>query len=98
MDLLKLLLVASSIVIPAVMVYLKSKSKRLQMIFNVVAVLSTIIFGSIASTSIYQIIRDDKVFMTTIHGIFLNPLFLMTGGYLGVFVIYRLLLLVFDES
>ncbi len=34
------------------------------------AVISSIVFGSIAATSIYQIIVDDAVFMTTIHAVF----------------------------
>ena len=67
------------------------------MIFNIIAVISTLIFGNIAATSIYQILIDNAVFMTTIHGIFLNPYFLIAGGYLGVFIIYRLMVLTWDE-
>lgn len=97
-DILKTLLVVSSIVVPVVMLYLKHKISVFKLIFNIVAVISTIIFGSIASTSIYQIIVDDAVFMTTIHAIFLNPVFLMTGAYLGVFIIYRLMMLTLEEK
>ena len=97
MDILKFLLVIATIFVPAVMLYLSSKSDKLQMVFNIVAVISTIIFGSITSTSIYQIIIDDEVFMTTIHAIFLNPVFLVTGGYLGAFIIYRLIMLSLQE-
>ena len=93
MERLKFLLVASTVIVPAIMLFLSSKSDKLQLIFNIIAVLSIIIFGSITSTSIYQIILDDEVFMTTIHAIFLNPAFLITGGYLGAFVIYRLMML-----
>lgn len=67
------------------------------MIFNIIAVISTLIFGNIAATSIYQILIDNAVFMTAIHGIFLNPYFLIAGGYLGVFIIYRLMVLTWDE-
>ncbi|MFJ8099380.1 transposase [Lysinibacillus sp. NPDC096212] len=94
---MKILLVTSSIVVPVVMVYLQHKSDKFKMIFNIVAVISTIIFGSIASTTIYQIIVDDAVFMTTIHAIFLNPFFLVTGAYLGVFIIYRLMIMALEE-
>jgi len=79
------------------MLYLQHKSDKFKMIFNIVAVISTIIFGSIASTTIYQIIVDDTVFMTTIHAIFLNPFFLVTGAYLGVFFIYRLIIMALEE-
>ncbi|MGE8004025.1 transposase [Lysinibacillus sp. NPDC093216] len=94
---MKILLVTSSIVVPSVMVYLQHKSDKFKMIFNIVAVISTIIFGSIASTTIYQIIVDDAVLMTTIHAIFLNPFFLVTGAYLGVFIIYRLMIMALEE-
>lgn len=94
---MKILLVISSIVVPAIMLYLQYKSVKFKMIFNVVAALSTIIFGSIASTSIYQIIVDDAVFMTTIHALFLNSYFMGVGAYIGVFLIYRLMLLTVEE-
>ncbi|MFJ7979327.1 transposase [Lysinibacillus xylanilyticus] len=94
---MKILLVSSSIVVPMVMLYLHHKSDKFKKIFNIVAVISAIIFGSIASTTIYQIIVDDAVFMTTIHAIFLNPFFLVTGAYLGIFIIYRLMILALEE-
>lgn len=61
------------------------------------AVLALIIFGGIASTGIYQMIVDDEVFMTTIHGLFLNKVFLATGAYVGAFVIFRLMKLTIEE-
>ncbi len=94
---MKLLLVISSIIGPALMLYLTRKSKTFNTIFTVGAVIAAIIFGSIASTSVYQIIIDNAVFMTAIHAIFLNPAFLITGGYLGIFIIYRLIKLALDE-
>ncbi|MEG0383230.1 hypothetical protein [Solibacillus cecembensis] len=94
---MKFLLVISSIVVPVVMLYLQHKSDSFRTIFNIVAIISIIIFGSLASTSIYQVIIDDAVFMTTIHGLFLNPVFLVTGAYLGTFVIYRLMMLTLEE-
>lgn len=95
---LKLLFILSSIVVPVIMLLLQYKSNIARLLWNVSAVLALIIFGSIASTSIYQIIVDGAVFMTTIHAIFLNPLFLAVGAYLGVFMIYRLMLLTWIEK
>jgi len=80
------------------MLLLQNKSKIARTAFNVLAVLATIIFGGIASTSIYQIIVDDAVFMTTIHAIFLNNLFLVTGAYIGIYMLYRLLLWTWEEK
>ncbi|MBZ5751909.1 transposase [Metabacillus rhizolycopersici] len=94
---MKILLVVSSIAFPILMFFLQNHRKIFRMIFNITAVISTLIFGNIAATSIYQILIDNAVFMTTIHGIFLNPYFLITGGYLGVFIIYRLMVLTWDE-
>ncbi|WKT78913.1 transposase [Lysinibacillus fusiformis] len=75
------------IVIPALMVYLQQKSDKVRLVFNALGVVSAILFGYIAATSITQIILEDVVFMTTIHAVFLNPIFLLTGAYLGLFFI-----------
>jgi heme/copper-type cytochrome/quinol oxidase subunit 3 len=94
---MKILLVIASISFPIVMYYIQNKSKKFQIVFNIIAVISAIIFGNIASASIFQILIDNAVFMTSIHGIFLNPFFLITGAYLGVFIVCRLLILTIDE-
>lgn len=94
---MKVFLVIASISFPIIMFYLQNKNMKFQFLFNFIAVISAIIFGSIAATSIFQILMDNAVFMTAIHGIFLNPFFLITGAYLGVFIIYRLLILTMDE-
>ena len=95
---MKILLVISSIVVPLIMVLLRKKISKSALVFNILAVIFVIIFGSIASTSIYQIIIDDSVFMTKIHGLFLNELFLISGAYIGVFTIYRLMILTLNEK
>lgn len=79
------------------MLYLKIRSKKFQIAFNAIAAISAIIFGVIAAVSIRQILIDDTVFMTAIHSVFLNPFFLLTGSYIGLFAIYRLLILTLDE-
>ena len=94
---MKFLLVIASIFFPIIMFYLQNKNIKFRIIFNITAIISAIIFGSIASTSIFQILIDNAVFMTAIHGVFLNPFFLITGAYLGVFFVYRLLILIMDE-
>ena len=94
---MKILLVIASISFPIIMFYLQNKNIKFRIIFNVTSIISAIIFGNIASTSIFQILIDNAVFMTAIHGIFLNPFFLITGAYLGVFIVYRLLILTMAE-
>lgn len=95
---MKFLLVLSGIAVTIVMYYLQNKSNKFRTTFNILSVVSAITFGIIASTSIYQIIKDNAVFMTTIHAIFLNPFFLITGAYLGIFTIYRLMILTMNEK
>ncbi|MED4402483.1 transposase [Metabacillus fastidiosus] len=95
---MKILLVTSSIIFPIVMFFLQSRIKLFRIIFNIIAVISALIFGNIAATSIYQILIDNTVFMTAIHSVFLNPYFLITGAYLGLFLLYRLIILTLDES
>lgn len=95
---MKILIIIGSVALPIIMLYLKYKSKKAQLLFNAISVISAVIFGNIAAISIYQIIVDDLVFMTTIHSVFLNPLFLITGAYLGLYIVYRLLVLTMQES
>ena len=94
---MKALLVISTIVVPLVMLYVVQKSTKVKILFNGLALLATIVFGGITATSIYQIIVDDAVFMTSIHALFLNEWFLLAGAYIGVFVTYRLMLLTLEE-
>lgn len=84
-------IIVTIIVIPALMVYLQQKSDKMRLVFNAIGVVSAILFGYIAATSIMQIILEDAVFMTTIHAVFLSPTFLITGAYLGLFLIQRII-------
>ncbi|GIO19372.1 hypothetical protein J18TS1_24720 [Oceanobacillus oncorhynchi subsp. incaldanensis] len=84
-------LVLISILIPLAMYFLRKKWDKLHFIFNLITLVSTLVFGNIVSVSIYQIIKDKTVFMTNIHAIFLNPFFLIAGAYLGIYIIYQLL-------
>ncbi len=91
------IIVVATIVLPILMLYLKNRSKKFQIVFNAIAAISAVIFGVIAAVSIQQILIDGTVFMTAIHSVFLNPFFLITGAYIGLFAIYRLLVLTLDE-
>ncbi|MCJ8008680.1 transposase [Lederbergia wuyishanensis] len=94
---MKILLVLTSIILPIIMYFLHRSQERFRFIFNLGAIVSAIIFGDIASLSIFEIIKDNTVFMTNIHSIFLNPLFLLSGGYLGIYIMYRLIIITIDE-
>lgn len=90
---MKIMLVIGSIALPIFMFFTQKRWGRLRDIYHIIAMIAVLVFGNIASLSIYTIIKEGTVFMTAIHGIFLNPFFLMAGSYIGVYVLYGLLLL-----
>lgn len=94
---MKILLIVSTIVVPIIMLIIVRKNTKFNLLFNSLAILALLIFSGITSTSIYQMIVDNEVFMTTIHGLFLNKVFLVVGAYIGVFVIFRLMKLTLEE-
>ncbi|MFP7733556.1 transposase [Priestia aryabhattai] len=85
------LIVAGSIIFPILMLFFSLKWRVAELVFNTLALLSALVFGNIAAASIYHILKNHTVFMTSIHAIFLNPAFLLTGAYLGIYVLYKLL-------
>ncbi|WP_155590893.1 transposase [Lysinibacillus cavernae] len=94
---MKIFMLATTIVIPSLMVYLQHKWYTFRLLFNVLGVIAAILFSWIAATSITQIILEEAVFMTTIHAVFLNPIFLITGAYLGLFLIHRIMEITIHE-
>lgn len=92
-----LIIMLSSLFMPIIMVFIRSKLSLAKNFFDTLALLATLIFGNIASIAIYQVIKDETVFMTNIHGLFLNPYFLLTGAYLGVYFLYVLLLAIYPD-
>ncbi|OAS18889.1 hypothetical protein [Paenibacillus oryzisoli] len=88
---MSIIIVIFVILIPLVMLASAWLLQSIKHIFTGAAVLCAYIFGAISSTNVYQILQDDTVFMTNIHVVFTNKLFLFTGGYLGAYGIYMLL-------
>ncbi|QSB09143.1 transposase [Lysinibacillus fusiformis] len=90
-------MLVATIGIPSLMVYLQQKGAIFRLLFNILGVIAAILFSTIAATAITNIILEDAVFMTTIHAVFLNPVFLITGAYLGLYLIYRLIMMTIQE-
>lgn len=90
-------MLVATIGIPSLMVYLQQKWAIFRLLFNILGVIAAILFSTIAATAITNIILEDAVFMTTIHAVFLNPVFLITGAYLGLYLIYRLIMMTIQE-
>jgi uncharacterized membrane protein YqaE (UPF0057 family) len=88
---MKFFLVLGSIALPLIMIGLQRRVERMDMIFNLLSIICALTFGNISAFAIYDIIHNHTVFMTNIHALFLNPLFLLTGAYLGVYLLYRLI-------
>ncbi|ANC76325.1 transposase [Fictibacillus phosphorivorans] len=89
---MKLLILVGSLLVPVGMFWLQTVWPKSRLLFNVIAIIAALIFGDLAAIAIQQIIHDNTVFMTNIHGVLLNPFFLVAGSYLGVYLIYRLIL------
>ncbi|SEN64389.1 hypothetical protein SAMN05192533_11684 [Mesobacillus persicus] len=92
-----LLIIIGSIVSPLGMFISRTYWPKSKTLMNSLAILSALVFGNISSLAIHEVIEDNTVFMTNIHGLFLNPFFLMTGAYLGVYLLYRLIVWALDE-
>ncbi|MDR6553920.1 transposase [Paenibacillus qinlingensis] len=85
---MSIIIVLFVILIPLVMLCSSWVLQSFKPVFSGAAVLSAYVVGSIIAVNVYQILRDDTVFMTNIHVIFTNKLFLFTGAYLGAYGIY----------
>lgn len=95
---MKALFILGSILVPLLMFFVQMKWERFRIIFHIGAIVAALVFGNIATISVYQIIKDDTVMMTNIHGIFLNPYFLIAGLYLGSYLLYQLLKITMENK
>lgn len=64
---------------------------RIRILLDLFAYVCLYGFSTIIAFSVYEVLRQQTVFMTTIHSILLNPLFLLTGSYIGIYVLYMIL-------
>ncbi|HDR7794813.1 TPA: hypothetical protein QCY19_003471 [Bacillus luti] len=71
--------------------YLFAKQPKVRITLHICAYFALYVLGTILSINIYDILMQDLVFMTTIHGILLNPFFLISGAYIGIYILYLLL-------
>lgn len=85
------LILISAIIFPLIMLILVQGFPVCRLLFDGLAVLSAYAVAIITAIAVYQIIRDDMVFMTKIHGVFNNAAFLASGAYLGNYGLYKLI-------
>ncbi|WFA18823.1 hypothetical protein ERY13_16820 [Paenibacillus mucilaginosus] len=84
-----LLLLAVSLITPALMLALRFFVPKSAFWFDAAALVSMYAFGVIAADAVAGILLRNTVMMTEVHRIFYNPLFLAAGGYLGLYGFYR---------
>lgn len=92
-----ILILLGSVIVPVGMLFGETRARVLKGWYDAVALLSSWTFGMIAAKAVYDIISTGTVFMTTVHQVFLNPFFLITGAYSGIYVIYLLLRQLWNE-
>lgn len=95
---MKTVIVISTIILPLIMYFLHRKSDVLRKLFHLAAFILAIVFANSVALTIYETWIHDAVYTTSIHGILLNPYFLIPGAYLGIFFIYKLFSFIFDDS
>jgi len=87
---LKLLIGTLPIVLSFIFYWL-AKHPTIRVALHISAYLALYVLGTSISINIYDVLIQDLVFMTSIHGILLNPFFLISGAYIGIYTLYLLL-------
>ena len=81
-----------SLVIPFVMCLIHVKVKKSHYVFDFVAIIAFVYVSNMFSFSLYNVIADGELFMTTIHNVFEDINFLTCGGYLILYTTYKLMM------
>ncbi|MFC4307112.1 transposase [Cohnella boryungensis] len=92
------LLFGSTLLIPAAMAWGSKDRPAARLIASVGALIAAIAIGNLIAAKVYDVLSEHTVFMTTIHALLLNPWFLTAGAYLGLYLIYRIWLLIFQRD
>jgi hypothetical protein len=85
------LLVVGIFILPVLMLLTERLVQYARITMDLLAVVCAICFGIITALSVYDIRRHHTIFMTDIHKVFDNWLYLITGSYLGLYGIARLI-------
>ncbi|MBO9128101.1 hypothetical protein [Bacillus sp. 165] len=85
---MKALIILAPIICSAVFLFVSFYSNKLRLTLDILAYISLYVFGIILSLSIHEVLQEDAVFMTKIHEVLLNPLFLGAGAYAGIYALY----------
>ena len=75
------LLIGTLPVVLSFIFYWLAKHPTIRVVLHISAYLALYVLGTIISIHIYDVLIQDLVFMTSIHGILLNPFFLYQSVY-----------------
>ena len=75
----------------SIMLIINQIFQKIRWYYHFFAVISFYVAGVITADAVYTVLQEHTVYTMNIHGILLNPFFLITGSYLGVYFLYLLL-------
>jgi len=88
---MEIIVAISVLILPFIVLFLYSLLGKWKFIIDVLAVLAALLFAIVSTVAIYQIRRDGTIFMTNIHRLFDNYIFLISGAYLGMYGLFQLI-------
>ncbi|TCZ80093.1 hypothetical protein E0485_04340 [Paenibacillus albiflavus] len=81
----------SVVILPFIVLFLYRLLGKWRFIIDVVAAVAAMSFAIVSTVAVYQIRRDGTIFMTNIHRLFDNYIFLISGAYLGMYGLCQLI-------
>ncbi|MED0964395.1 hypothetical protein [Bacillus paramycoides] len=85
------LLIGTLPIVLSFIFYLLAIHRKIRIALHIFAYVALYVLGTIISINIYDVLIQHLVFMTSIHGILLNPLFLISGAYVGIYTLSLIL-------
>ncbi|MGE6228010.1 hypothetical protein [Paenibacillus chitinolyticus] len=79
------------VVVPWLLVWLQNKVAGAKFVIDIASYAALVLFSGIAGVTVGEILVNNTVFMTSVHKVFLNPVFLVSGGWLGLYALQRLI-------
>ncbi|WP_337099626.1 transposase [Paenibacillus sp. YIM B09110] len=70
--------------------WISGRSAGLRRLCDGLAVIAFFLFFVIASAAVATTITRDTVFMTEVHRVLINPVFLASGAYIGPYTLWKL--------
>lgn len=89
---MKIIIVISSFLFPLLMYFSQRNRPQLRWLYHIIALIALVVVGNITALKIYEVLKNEAVYSFQIHSIFQNLIFLITSAYLGVYLIFLLLL------